>query len=119
MRISDWSSDVCSSDLFHPRTPLGQGDDVEFRPAMIAALHDGGLHDEGRFTAIQRNFFDRDDARRARDLADPRMTLGRPEREAAMCGTATAIIGPAEGGGTAIYTRIPYGFSAGDRLGSG
>src|SRR3546814_13545660 len=53
MRISDWSSDVCSSDL--------------------AALHDGGLHDEGRFIAIQRTFFDRDDARRARDLADPRM----------------------------------------------
>src|SRR3546814_3493088 len=76
MRISDWSSDVCSSDL--------------------AALHDGGLHDEGRFIAIQRTFFDRDDARRARDLADPRMTLGRPERAAVMLGKATSIIGLAE-----------------------
>src|SRR3546814_12141784 len=78
---------------FHPRTPLGQGDDVEFRPAMIAALHDGGLHDEGRFIAIQRTFFDRDDARRARYLADPRMTPGRPEPAALMLGTPPQLLG--------------------------
>src|SRR3546814_13070767 len=65
---------------FHPRTPLGQGDDVEFRPAMIAALHDGGLHAEGRFLAIKRPFFDRDDARPAPALAAPRWTPDRPTR---------------------------------------
>jgi hypothetical protein len=103
---------------FHPRTPLGQGDDVEFRPAMIAALHDGGLHDEGRFIAIQRTFFDRDDARRARDLADPRMTLGRPERAAVMLGTATSILGLAEGVETAISAMILFGIPVWATLGS-
>ncbi|BBC73224.1 virulence-associated protein E [Altererythrobacter sp. B11] len=103
---------------FHPRTPLGQGDDVEFRPAMIAALHDGGLHDEGRFIAIQRTFFDRDDARRARDLADPRMTLGRPERAAVMLSTATSILGLAEGVETAISAMILFGIPVWATLGS-
>ena len=103
---------------FHPRTPLGQGDNVEFRPAMIAALHDGGLHDEGRFIAIQRTFFDRDDARRARDLADPRMTLGRPERAAVMLGTATSILGLAEGVETAISAMILFGIPVWATLGS-
>src|SRR3546814_2626925 len=67
---------------FHPRTPLGQGDAVDFRPAMIAALHDGGLPPEGRFAAIQRTLFDRDDARRARALSDPRLMPGTPDRAA-------------------------------------
>src|SRR3546814_11817061 len=31
MRISDWSSDVCSSDLLHPR---------EFRPLEVDPVHD-------------------------------------------------------------------------------
>lgn len=98
---------------FHPRTPLGQGDAVEFRPAMIAALHD-----EGRFIAIQRTFFDRDDARRARDLADPRMTLGRPERAAVMLGTATSILGLAEGVETATSAMILFGIPVWATLGS-
>ncbi|WP_171744766.1 toprim domain-containing protein [Sphingomonas sp. AP4-R1] len=103
---------------FHPRTPLGQGDDVEFRPAMIAALHDGGLHDEGRFIAIQRTFFDSDDARRARDLADPRMTLGRPEHAAVMLGAATSTLGLAEGVETAISAMILFGIPVWATLGS-
>lgn len=85
---------------------------------MIAALHDGGLHDEGRFIAIQRTFFDRDDARRARDLADPRMTLGRPEHAAVMLGTATSILGLAEGVETAISAMILFGIPVWATLGS-
>ncbi|WP_066763139.1 DUF7146 domain-containing protein [Sphingobium sp. CCH11-B1] len=103
---------------FNPRTPLGQGDDVEFRPAMIAALHDGGLHDDGRFIAIQRTFFDRDDARRARDLADPRMTLGRPDCAAVMLGTATSVLGLAEGVETALSAMILFGIPVWATLGS-
>ena len=93
---------------FHPRTPLGQGDAVDFRPAMIAALHDGGLHTEGRFVAIQRTFFDRDDARRARDLADPRMMLGRPDRAAVTLAPATSVLGLAEGIETALSAMILF-----------
>lgn len=103
---------------FHPRTPLGGGEDVAFRPAMIAALHDGGLHDEGRFTAIQRTFFDRDDARRARDLTDPRMTLGRPDRAAVMLGPATSVLGLAEGVETALSAMILFGVPVWATLGS-
>lgn len=103
---------------FHPRTPLGRGEDVDFRPAMIAALHDGGLHDQGRFVAIQRTFFDRDDARRARDLSDPRMTLGRPDRAAVMLGTATSVLGLAEGVETALSAMILFGIPVWATLGS-
>lgn len=103
---------------FHPLTPLGSGEDVEFRPAMIAALHDGGLHGEGRFVAIQRTFFDRDDARRARDLTDPRMTLGRPDRAAVMLGTATSVLGLAEGVETALSAMILFGIPVWATLGA-
>lgn len=103
---------------FHPRTPLGSGDEVDFRPAMIAALHDGGLHDEGRFVAIQRTFFDRVDARRARDLADPRMTLGRPDLAAVMLAPATSILGLAEGVETALSAMILFGVPVWATLGS-
>lgn len=103
---------------FHPRTPLGQGGEVDFRPAMIAALHDGGLHEEGRFVAIQRTFFDRDDARRARDLADPRMTLGRPDRAAVMLASAASVLGLAEGVETALSAMILFGIPVWATLGS-
>ncbi|WBQ17681.1 toprim domain-containing protein [Sphingobium yanoikuyae] len=103
---------------FHPRTPIGKGDHVDFRPAMIAALHDGGFHDEGRFVAIQRTFLDRDDARRARDLADPRMTLGRPDCAAVMLGTATSVLGLAEGVETALSAMILFGIPVWATLGS-
>jgi hypothetical protein len=103
---------------FHPRTPLGQGDAVDFRPAMIAALHDGGLHRDGRFVAIQSTFFERDDARRARDLADPRMTLGRPDRAAVMLAPATSILGLAEGVETALSAMMLFGMPVWATLGS-
>jgi len=103
---------------FHPRTPLGTGEDVEFRPAMIAALHDGGLHDDGRFVAIQRTFFDLNDARRARDLVDPRRTLGRPDRAAVMLAAATSCLGLAEGVETALSAMILFGIPVWATLGS-
>jgi hypothetical protein len=88
---------------FNARTPLGGGDGVDFRPAMIAALHDAG-----RFVAVQRTFFDRDDARRARDLVDARMTLGRPRAGAVMLGAATSVLGLAEGIETALSAMILF-----------
>ena len=103
---------------FHPRTPLGQADAVDFRPAMIAALHDGGSHPDGRFVAIQRTFFDRDDARRARDLSDPRMMLGRPDRAAVMLAPATFVLGLAEGIETALSAMILFGIPVWATLGS-
>src|SRR3546814_1975175 len=50
MRISDWSSDVCSSDLFEPATEIVGGDEVgEVRAQLLVALvmeaFDGGLLD--------------------------------------------------------------------------
>src|SRR3546814_12870490 len=45
MRISDWSSDVCSSDLFSNSalyTVLGSGDDLVFEPERASGF-EGGL----------------------------------------------------------------------------
>ncbi len=86
---------------FHPQTPLGRGDDVSFRPAMIAALHDGE-----RFVAIQRTFFDASEPRRARDLQNPRLMLGRPRHGAVVLAPATHELGLAEGVETAMSAMI-------------
>lgn len=98
---------------FHPRTPLGQGDELEFRPAMIAAVHEGD-----RFVAIQRTFLDRDEPRRARDLADPRMMLGRPHRGAVMLGPPRSVLGLAEGTETAISAMMLFDIPVWATLGS-
>lgn len=99
---------------FNSRTPLGSGQAVRFRPAMIAALHDAG-----RFVAIQRTFFDHlDGARRARDLTDPKMTLGRSHRGAVMLAPATWVLGLAEGVETAISAMTLFGIPVWATLGS-
>lgn len=98
---------------FNARTPLGGGADIDFRPAMIAAVHDAG-----RFVAVQRTFFDRDDARRARDLVDPRMTLGRPHCGAVMLGAASSVLGLAEGTETALSAMILFGVPVWATLGA-
>src|SRR3546814_6086854 len=42
MRISDWSSDVCSSDLhLHPRNPQSQGADVGRRRKTLRSAYYG------------------------------------------------------------------------------
>src|SRR3546814_19154557 len=61
MRISDWSSDVCSSDLVAHRVEIGQD-----RGAITAARH-------RRFEPARQRF-DRDKAiveRKAADIVDP------------------------------------------------
>eukprot|EP00456_Euglypha_rotunda_P024841 TRINITY_DN20232_c0_g1_i18.p1 TRINITY_DN20232_c0_g1~~TRINITY_DN20232_c0_g1_i18.p1 ORF type:complete len:314 (-),score=46.37 TRINITY_DN20232_c0_g1_i18:11-952(-) len=98
---------------FHPRTPLRGGADLEFRPAMIAALHEAG-----RFVAIQRTFFDWDDSRRARDLDDPRMMLGRPHRGAVVLEPATSVLGLAEGIETAMSAMMLFGIPVWAALGA-
>jgi hypothetical protein len=52
------------------RTPLGCGRDVVFRPAMIAAVHQGR-----ELVAVQRTFLAPDHPSRARDLSNPRRLL--------------------------------------------
>src|SRR3546814_10315089 len=42
MRISDWSSDVCSSDLLDPRTHRNEGEHVE---ALVADREPGALEE--------------------------------------------------------------------------
>ncbi|MFJ5932239.1 DUF7146 domain-containing protein [Sphingomonas sp. NPDC092331] len=88
---------------FHPRTPLGRGDDVDFRPAMITALHD-----HGRFVAIQRTFFESGEPRRARDLDNSRRMLGRPFRGAVVLAPATHELGLAEGIETAMSAMVVH-----------
>lgn len=104
---------------FHPRTPLGYGEAADLRPAMIAALHEGGLHEEGRFVAIQRTFFDRSDgARRARDLSEPRMMFGQPHHGAVILAPAGQVLGLAEGIETALSAMMLFGLPVWATLGS-
>lgn len=104
---------------FHPRTPLGHNDGVHFRPAMVAALHEGGAHGAGRLVALQRTFFDHDDnARRARDLVDPRMMFGRPHHGAVILAPATCVLGLAEGIETALSAMMLFGLPVWATLGS-
>ncbi|WP_232494449.1 DUF7146 domain-containing protein [Novosphingobium kaempferiae] len=103
---------------FHPRTPIGLGSALEYRPAMIAALCEVDAFGSKRFHAIQRTFFDRKDARRARDLPDPRMTLGRPANAAVMLAEATSELGLAEGVETALSAMMLFGIPVWATLGS-
>src|SRR3546814_20608488 len=44
MRISDWSSDVCSSDLPGTRTGLGRGHEIALLPlAIVVAAPEAGV----------------------------------------------------------------------------
>ncbi|ANI79169.1 DUF7146 domain-containing protein [Sphingobium sp. EP60837] len=98
---------------FHARTPLGGGERLDYRPAMIAAVHEGD-----RFVAIQRTFLDRDDARRARDLIDPRMMLGRPHRGAVVLAPSGQTLGLSEGVETALSAMMLFDIPVWAALGS-
>jgi putative DNA primase/helicase len=91
---------------YNPRTPLGRGRGAVFRPAMIAAVRE-----RRRIVAIHRTFLDPATATRAKDLADPRMMLGRPGRGAVQLVPPGPILGLAEGIETALAAmqlhRIP------------
>lgn len=91
---------------YNARTPLGRGNTVVFRPAMIAAIREGR-----RIVAVHRTFLDPTTALKAGDLADPRLMLGRPGRGAVQLAAATTVLGLAEGIETALAAmrlhRIP------------
>jgi putative DNA primase/helicase len=91
---------------FHPAVPLGRGRDVRFRPAMIAAVHDGP-----NLVALHRTFLEPDGSGLAADLDQSRRMLGSPGGGAVRLARAGLILGLAEGIETALsaslHLRIP------------
>ncbi len=77
---------------YHSSTPLGRGGAVRFRPALIAAVHQGA-----ELVAIQRSFLCSNGEGLARDLAEPRLALGRPLSGAVKLARAGGVLGLAEG----------------------
>lgn len=98
---------------FHPRTPLGRGRSVRFRPALIAAIHE-----RGRLVAIQRIFLDPLDNCLARDLEKPKRTLARPLGGAVILSKPGPVLGLAEGVETAMSASILLGIPVWAALGS-
>ncbi len=82
---------------FNPRTPLGHGQDVVFRPALIAAVRV-----KHELVAIQRIFLDPVTATKSTDLPSACMMLGRPRQGAVQLASPTKLLGLAEGVETAI-----------------
>src|SRR3546814_3274289 len=77
MRISDWSSDVCSSDLFRGTRPVGLVDDEDVGDleeaglARLDSVAPAGVHDDdGRVSSAGDVHLDLPDADRLHD--DPR-----------------------------------------------
>jgi hypothetical protein len=86
---------------YHPRTPIGRGRVVSFRPALIAAVQDGDT-----IVAIQRLFLNRHRPALATDLARPKLLLGQPRSGAVMLAPAGNHLGIAEGVETAMSAAI-------------
>ena len=77
---------------YHPRTPVGSGPTVTFRPANIAAIRDrSGL------VAIQRTILDPLTGGKAPDLPNAKLCLGTPQRGAVRLAKAGRTLGLAEG----------------------
>src|SRR3546814_1012716 len=109
MRISDWSSDVCSSDLFHPRCPYRPKPWTTFHPALLVAVREGG-----RLTAIQRIFLDPETGKYRMKLM-----LGRPGQGAWQGGgQSTACLALAEGFETARAFTLLQGLPCWASLGA-
>lgn len=98
---------------FHPRTPLGSGRALRFRPAMIAAITEGR-----QLVGIQRTFLDPATAAKASDLPKPKLMLGRPHGGAVRLAAAGATLGIAEGLETAWSAMILLGLPVWAVLGS-
>jgi len=98
---------------YHPRTPLGKGDDVRFRPALLAAIRS-----RERVIAIERLFIDPATGSPALDLHPPKRTLGHPRDGAVRFGHAEDTLGLAEGWETAWSAFMLLGFPVWACLGS-
>lgn len=96
-----------------PRTPLGPGRDVRFRPAILAAVQE-----RQTVIAIQRLFIDPDRAWLAGDLYRPKLSLGRPLGGAVQLRPAGRRLGLAEGIESAESAAILLGFPVWAALGS-
>ncbi|WP_298668153.1 toprim domain-containing protein [uncultured Sphingomonas sp.] len=77
---------------YHPRTPLGRGAAVRFRPAVLAAVRS-----RNRLVAVERLFVDPATGLPAPDLDPPKRMLGRPLDGAVRFGFADDTLGLAEG----------------------
>lgn len=98
---------------FHPRTPVGSGPLVAFRPALIAAVRDNsGL------VAVHRIVLDPATAGKARDLENPKLTLGKPRSGAVRLFKAGRTLGIAEGIETAKSAAAMLGVPVWAALGS-
>src|SRR3546814_5569974 len=98
MRISDWSSDVCSSDLRPLAQPVRLGEQRPRRRALrIVAQPRGAVGDEARIVALDVRYRAREHGRVARiglerePRREHRAIGGRHERELALRGTGRAL----------------------------
>ncbi|GAA0458001.1 MULTISPECIES: DUF7146 domain-containing protein [Sphingomonas] len=98
---------------FHPRTPLGRGRAVRFRPALIAAIQERSL-----VIAVQRIFLDPRQPRVATDMSKPKLALGRPLSGAVRLHRAGNCLGIAEGVETAESAATLLGIPVWATLGS-
>lgn len=98
---------------FHPRTPLGRGRLVRFRPAIIAAITERDV------VAVQRLFLAPGLSSLATDLPNPRLTLGRPGTGAVRLQPPCRVLGLAEGVETAMSASILLGVPVWATLGNG
>lgn len=98
---------------YHPRTPLGFGRDLRFRPALLAAVRSGN-----RVVAIERLFLEPGTGLPAADLDPPKRMLGRPRDGAVRFGIADDTLALAEGWETAWSAHILLGLPVWASLGS-
>lgn len=88
---------------YHPRTPLGKGSAVRFRPALLAAVRS-----RERIVAVERLFLDPATGVPVAGLDPPKRMLGRPLDGAVRFGVPDDVLGLAEGWETAwsAYTLL-------------
>ncbi len=98
---------------FHPRTPLGRGRAVRFRPALVAAIQERSL-----VVAVQRMFLDPQRPRLASDLSKPKLALGRPLSGSVLLHPAGNCLGIAEGVETAESAALLLGIPVWATLGA-